>query len=118
MNARTRLKLYPQVVARDGEQCKKCGVKSTEKQLVLDHKNNDNRDNRLENLQLCCKSCNYKKNPRKEPVDNMCVSVCEEARPMTPEMTENRRMEPLFRNWLFEKVRASVQIRWEEAIKQ
>lgn len=116
MNSRTRRNLYPVIAKRDGEFCKNCQTPSSEKQLVLDHKNNDNSDNSLENLQLLCKSCNYLKNPRKKPVDNLCVSVCEEDRPMSPEMKENRRMEPRFRRWVFHKVFESGKIRYEDSI--
>jgi len=104
------------IAERDGEFCKSCQTPSSEKQLVVDHINNDNSDNRLENLQLLCKGCNYAKNPREKPVDNVCVSVCEEDRPMSPEMKENRRMEPRFRRWMFHKVIKSGKIRYEDSI--
>ena len=116
MNSRTRKKFYPILAKRDGEVCKVCHTPSTEKQLVIDHRNNNNSDNRIENLQLLCRACNYCKNPRKEPVDNLCVSVCEEERPLPPEMIENRRKEPRFRRWVFDKVLANRRIRYEEAI--
>lgn len=116
MNSRTRKKLYPIIAKRDGEICRVCHILATEKQLVLDHMNNDNSDNSLNNLQLLCKSCNYLKNPRKQPVDNLCVRVCEEERPLTPEMVENRRKEPRFRRWLFGKILKDGKIRYEEAV--
>jgi hypothetical protein len=116
MNSRTRKLWYPIVVRRDGEMCKNCKVPATEKQLVIDHKNNNNSDNRLENLQLLCRKCNYLKNPRNVSVDNLCVSVCEEERPLPPEMIENRRMEPRFRQWMIQKVTRGGNIRYEEAL--
>lgn len=116
MNSRTRKKLYPIISKRDGEICRICKIPATEKQLQIDHKNNDNSDNELENLQLLCKSCNYLKNPRKQSVDNLCVSVCEEERPLPPEMVENRRMEPRFRRWAYGKVIILGKIRYEDAL--
>lgn len=116
MNSRTRAKLYPIIAERDGEFCRNCKIPTTEKQLEIDHINNYNSDNRLENLQLLCRSCNYIKNPRKEPVDNLCASVCEEERPLPPEMRENRRMEPRFRRWIFQKVLSLGNVRYEEAL--
>ncbi len=78
MNGITRKKLYPIIVSRDGEYCKCCGVLSTEQQLVIDHKDNDNSNNGLLNLQLLCRTCNYLKNPR-QPLDNVseCLNVHE-----------------------------------------
>jgi len=73
MNKRTRDKLYPIIAKRDGEYCRCCGKLSSEEQLVIDHKDNDNSNNTHTNLQLLCRACNYLKNPRKEPLDS-CVS--------------------------------------------
>ena len=66
MNGRTRKKLYMIIVKRDGEFCKFCGRSPPEVNLVIDHKDNDNSNNFLGNLQLTCRSCNYKKNPRRQ----------------------------------------------------
>ena len=115
MNKRDRDKFYRILAERDGEVCNICKTPASKKQLIVDHKNNNKRDNRLENLQLLCRKCNYLKNPRKKPVDFVCVSVCEERAP-PPEMQANRRMEPLFRQWLFKKWMVNKSIRKDEAI--
>ena len=53
------------IAERDSECCKFCGRSPPEVKLVIDHKDNDNQNNYLDNLQLACRSCNYKKNPRR-----------------------------------------------------
>ncbi len=116
MNSRMRNRLFPEISTRYGEVCKICGVRGNKQTLEIDHKNNDNSDNRMENLQLLCRRCNYLKDQRKKPVDNMCVNVCEDERPLPPEMVENRRMEPMFRRWFFYKVLAEGKITYEEAL--
>ena len=76
INKDKRDQLYPIIVIKQfGEYCVRCkrdpfildqlGRSSL---LVIDHINNDNTDNRLENLQFLCVSCNTKKNnPVHEP---------------------------------------------------
>ena len=94
MNGPTRKKKYSFVSARDGEYCKSCEALSSERELVLDHKDNNNSNNALENLQLLCRKCNYLKNPR-GPVD-MCVS--ESASQIPSELEVNRTKEPQFKS--------------------
>ncbi len=72
MNGIMRKKLYRIIAERDGEYCKCCGKLPSEGQLVIDHRDNNEKNNDLANLQLLCRSCNYLKNPRR-PVDE-CVS--------------------------------------------
>ena len=98
MNGPMRQKLYVIIIKRDGEFCRCCGMLSFEAQLVIDHKDNNNSNNSLENIQLLCRKCNYLKNPRKGPVDN-CVSVIVLDGTVT-EVQINRRKEPLFRNFV------------------
>ena len=52
MNKRTRDKLYPIIVTRDGEYCRCCGKLPHEGQLVLDHRDNNNTNNTHTNLQI------------------------------------------------------------------
>jgi len=47
----------------------------------------------------------------------MCVSVYEDW-PMPPEMKENRRMEPLFRQWFFKKMTEKNPRRLDEIINE
>jgi len=77
MNGPTRKKLYTRIAERDGEFCQKCEKLSSEGQIIVDHIDNNNSNNSFENLQLLCRSCNYKKNPRR-PVDE-CVSENEKS---------------------------------------
>jgi hypothetical protein len=95
MNSRERNFVYPLIAQRDGEVCRCCGKLASETKeqfLLIDHKDNNNSNNHIDNLQLLCRSCNYLKNPRRDP---------SEERPQTPEMKKGERMERYFRNWLF-----------------
>jgi len=116
MNSRNRAKIYKMLAERDGEMCRVCQIRGTSKTLVVDHKDNDNSHNLPENFQLLCKSCNAKKNPRGKAVANVCVGVCEEERPLPPEMIVNLRIESKFRGWVFEKVNTFGKIRYEDAL--
>lgn len=96
MNSRDRAEKYPEIVKRDGEFCRGCSKLAHETQegfLCIDHRDNDNSNNNIMNLQLLCRRCNYLKNPRNYG------SLSE--RPQTPEMKKGERMEKHFRNWLF-----------------
>ena len=95
MNSRTRDYVYPIIAKRDGEFCRGCmklASETVEKFLLIDHKDNNNSNNHLDNLQLLCRKCNYLKNPRSKQVQE---------RSATPEMKKGERMERYFRNWLF-----------------
>jgi len=103
-NKKTRDKNYKRILKRgDPEVCRSCKTPATEKELVVHHINNNYQDNRLENLCFLCRRCNYLSNPRKKPVDSVCVSVCEDWAEHS-ELKENRRMEPLFRQWVMKKM--------------
>lgn len=95
MNKRQRDYFYPILVKRYGEICRMCGklaFETNEKFLLIDHKDNDNGNNILDNLQLLCRSCNKIKNPQEDKEFY--------TREKSPEMKANLRMEPYFRNWL------------------
>ena len=78
MNKRVRDKVYPILVSRLGENCVHCGIgmfelKELGKQmiLVIDHIDNNNSNNAMNNLQLLCRGCNTKKNwSRNQPEPN------------------------------------------------
>ena len=99
MNGLTRQKLYPLIASRDGEYCRCCGVLSHERQLVIDHRDNNNSNNNLDNLQLLCRTCNYEKNPRR-PLDNVSECLNEDE----TELQKSTRLEPLFRKFVFHEV--------------
>jgi hypothetical protein len=109
MNKRTRDKLYPIIVKRDGECCNFCGKKPPEYELVIDHKDNDNSNNELYNLQLLCRACNYKKNPRR-PLDQ-CVSVSKKT--AEDSISINRQKEPQFRKFVYAEIGRKGKVLWD-----
>ena len=113
MNSLTRTRLYAIVAARDGEYCRCCGALSHERELILDHKDNNNSNNSLENLQILCRRCNYLKNPRR-PVDE-CVSVCE-SNEQTSELKVNRLKEPLFKRYVYTRIKESDSVPEEDLV--
>ena len=102
MNGRTRQKLYCILVSRSGDQCGFCKIPGSEKQLVIDHIDNDNSHNNLDNLQLLCRRCNYIKNSRR-PVDS-CVSDTDDA------IQINKTKEQRFRNYVYDTLNKLQQI--------
>ena len=100
LNSRQRQGLYNLLLVRvGGEFCQMCGKTRIQlikaglsPNLVIDHKNNNNNDNRLSNLQFLCHSCNTRKNHPsiEEP----------QQRVMTPEMALGRAYEKRFRRWV------------------
>ncbi len=100
MNTKQREMLKPFVMAKQGGIfCVLCG--KTREQLLedgksgqidIDHIDNNNNHNELENLQFLCHPCNTKKNhpSLEEP----------QQRVMTPEMAMGRSFEKRFRRWV------------------
>ena len=89
---------YELLKVKYGEFCMMCLASHTERELVIDHIDNDNSNNNPNNLQFLCRSCNYKKNPRfaeREPLD-VCGGGCDSLDRET-EITINREKEPKFR---------------------
>jgi len=95
MNGRTRKKLYQVLANGDGERCKTCSVTPKERHLVIDHIDNDNRNNHPDNLQLLCRRCNFLKNWR--PVDKCVNKDYEEI----SEIEKNRIKESEFRQYVY-----------------
>lgn len=99
-NKDTRDREYPLIVQRQhGEFCMMCKIEpwmlaemGRSPTLCIDHINNNNSDNRLDNYQLLCKSCNTKKNHPSlaEPFQ----------RTATPEMIKGKKDEADFRRWV------------------
>jgi len=112
LNGYTRKKLYRQLARRDGEFCRCCGALPWEKQLVIDHRDNDNNNNNPENHQLLCRVCNYLKNPRR-PVD-VCVSEGEA--PDQTELEKNRTTEPLFRKYVAHEINEKCKVSEQDLI--
>ena len=112
MNGRTRNKLYMIIVRRDDESCKFCIRSPPEVNLVIDHKDNDNTNNNLNNLQLICRSCNYKKNPRR-PLD-MCVNKKSSSR--FDSISINQEKEPKFREYVYKELQERERVSWDELV--
>ena len=113
MNGPTRKKLFQEMVEDEGEYCKMCGMSSNERQLVIDHKDNNNSNNSRENRQFLCRPCNYKKNPRR-PVDE-CVS--EKEVPDRPsELKHSMINKPKFRKLTYHELGESPQIPEKELL--
>jgi len=117
MNKKTRDKLYPIIVSRDGEYCKCCGKLPNEANLILDHRDNDNTNNSHTNLQILCRSCNYIKNPRKESLD-LCVKEKSSENDDESCLAKNKRTEPAFRAFILNEIdNDEVQsLKWDDII--
>ena len=117
MNSRKRKTAYPYLKNMFGAYCRGCHALESERELVIDHIDNNNKNNNPSNWQFLCRSCNYIKNPRleeREPLD-VCVGV---SRPfdIPSEIKINREREPLFRKYVEEEVKANVQVLEQELI--
>ena len=117
MNSRKRKTAYPYLKNVFGPYCRGCQALESERELVIDHIDNNNKNNNPSNWQFLCRSCNYIKNPRleeREPLD-VCVSVSGPF-DIPSEIKINRTKEPLFRKYAEEEVKANVQVIEQELI--
>lgn len=105
MNGNTRKKRYDEVARRDGNYCRGCQRLPTERPLVLDHIDNNPKNNKKENLQILCRKCNYEKNPR-GPVD-LCENENENESENKSELQVNKVKEPKFKSYVHQRM-------WEE----
>ena len=97
MNGATRKRLYGVLVRKTGDFCKLCEEPASEiTKLIIDHIDNDNSNNCLDNLQLLCRKCNYRKNPRQP------VAISE--RTSTEAIRVNQSKEPKFREFVYGKI--------------
>jgi hypothetical protein len=101
MNGNQRKKLHYRLIGRDGPNCKRCDVSNTVLQLVIDHIDNNNRNNLLDNLQLLCRACNYRKNPRISERDSSDVSN-ENKQTGSSSIIINKEKEQNFRDFVYE----------------
>lgn len=114
MNGKTRKKLYAIIAERDGEYCLGCQALPSERQLIVDHIDNNQLNNNLENLQLLCRTCNFNKNPRgaERPLD-----LCVRSEPSRyAAISTNRVKEPLFRGYVYEKLDSDGSLDYKELI--
>ena len=119
LNSRNRKRLYKLLVIRDGERCKICRMKGDPATLVIDHIDNDNSNNDLENLQLLCRRHNYFKDPREAPyLSPVCVheQEAELTRRPTPEHEKSREAQPIFRHWLYATLQKHDSMPYDEVL--
>lgn len=128
MNSRNRRKLIPLLVQRfGGMYCFIGGEELTLEDAVIDHWNNDNSDNRIENLSFLCKSMNSTKNcrglgNRKQVLSPMCGNAylqmpeSERLKINSVEIIKNRQAEPDFKHWLFWKIKHELTISFESVL--
>lgn len=107
MNGPKRKKLYQLLVKRDGEFCKFCKITPDKKQLVVEHIDNDNSNNILENLQLLCRRCNYIKNPRRPVV---CESERGDEEQDLTELQVSRTKKPQFKRYVAHQINEKEQV--------
>lgn len=101
MNGRTREKKYCEIADIEGEYCHLCGVLSTERQLVIHHKDNNNSNNDISNLTLLCRTCNYNTHPR---MAERPVALCESSNAYPTALSVNRMKERGCRKYILEKM--------------
>lgn len=100
MNSTQRKYWYAQILAKQGgEFCVMClrtipqiSNDGESPKLCIDHRDNNNNHNGLDNMQFLCKSCNTKKNHPQTTEPFM--------RTATPEMSAGKRYESDFRRWV------------------
>ena len=112
MNGKKRKKLYAFLVKRDGEFCNNCKKCLPEVNLVIDHIDNDNKNNSLDNLQLLCRQCNYSKNPRR-PLD---LSESEDEKEDETELQKSSRLRPLVRKFILHEINESNVVQEKELL--
>jgi len=99
-----RKKVYA-YLKKFGAYCRGCQALESEKELIIDHKDNNNSNNHPSNWQFLCRSCNYIKNPRlaeREPLD-VCGGECDSLDKET-EISSNREKQPMFEEYLIQQV--------------
>jgi hypothetical protein len=94
--------------------CYICENEFKPEQLIKEHKDNNRKNNKEENLGLACRECNYKKNPPKfyklkgESFDSMCervrVSMQQLPKAQSAEMDRNQTAKPLFDKWFYSEM--------------
>jgi hypothetical protein len=104
VNGPTRKKVYSFLVQRDTEYCKLCGVSGKDVQLVIDHIDNNKKNNNVTNLQLLCRRCNYFKNPR-EPLD-----LSEREDEGETELQKSKRLRPLIRKFILHEINERTEV--------
>ena len=119
MNNRQRKIAYARL-KKFGAYCRGCQALESEKELIIDHKDNNNSNNHPSNLQFLCRSCNYIKNPRlaERPLD-VCVGEkvgeCDLFSKPT-EISINMEKEPEFREYVIQHVAKNSPMKRRELV--
>jgi hypothetical protein len=128
MNSRNRNKNLEEIAKRDGGLICFIGGEILDRQDArIDHWDNNNSNNKLENLHILCPSMNSVKNPRRHdkrykvlsPIyGNMYERMCDNVRLHTNsiEIIKNMQAEPDFKHWLFYKIVHDDRIFFEDAL--
>jgi len=121
MNSATHKICHELLKVKYGEFCMMCLATSQERELEIDHIDNNNSNNDPSNIQFLCRSCNYKKNPRlaeREPVA-LCGGVSEkesESLYIPTEIAINRTNEPLVRKYVKEMIEEHGELSQQELV--
>lgn len=124
MNGTDRALLFPRLVKKQGGAfCAQCFESGN---LVIDHIDNDNGHNNIENLQLLCRRHNHLKNPRgsqKHPKFSSHLRLQQSLEktktriaPKSAEFQRNMQAEPKFRKWLLAYLREHRRLEYGEAV--
>lgn len=112
MNGNTTKKKRQKLITKYGEFCRCCGKLPDEGTLVLNRIDNNNKNTRLENLQLLCRSCINLRN-KTDGHDDLCVNT------QTKEETclsINRKNEPRFYNFVYDHLEKQEKLRYKDVI--
>ena len=112
MNGNMTRKLYRAIASSGGDCCANCTVSSEDRQLVIYHKDGNNSNNILDNLQLLCRTCSHFMNQRRSVKNHPTDPSTEES----PEIKINRSKEPEFRSFVYEEINHKRSIRKERLI--
>lgn len=122
LSGRERNIAYEFLVIRDGEKCAGCQESPPFIKLDVEHKDGNKFRHYHENLQLMCRSCNSKKNPRgksKKGVDlvslSLAISRCKPA-PEDTKLFLKKKYLPEFLNYLETEFMDNKQLVYEKAI--
>lgn len=115
MNSRQRKAFYPVLVARDGEFCQRCGKVGNYSFLVIDHIDNNNLNNELDNLQFLCRGCNHSKNPRGKSKQHSGNAEVLPA-PTSLELYLREQSKPVFEKWLGKEINRYTKVEFVEVL--
>ncbi|KFM14396.1 hypothetical protein SCCGRSA3_00017 [Marine Group I thaumarchaeote SCGC RSA3] len=108
MNGYTTRKKRQMLITKYGEYCQCCGVLPDKATLVLNRKDNNNKNTAIENLQLLCRSCVNFKNKSNEHND-LCVKTEKETA-----ISISRERQAKFYNFVYDHLDEQKKLRWKD----